>query len=101
MWDRLEQIEARYEELSAQLALPEVASDPKQLQKLQERASIENVVVKYREYKATSKTLEDTQAMLQILSWKSGQELAVTKPGYSPLIYSVCIAVTLNLKAGK
>jgi len=45
MWDRLEQIEARYEELSAQLALPEVASDPKQLQKLaQERASIENVV---------------------------------------------------------
>jgi len=65
MWDRLEQIEVRYEELSEQLALPEVAADPKQLQKLaQERASIENVVVKYREYKATSKTLEDTQAML-------------------------------------
>ena len=65
MWDRLEQIEARYEELSEQLALPEVAADSKQLQKLaQERAGIENVVVKYREYKATSKTLEDTQAML-------------------------------------
>ena len=65
MWDRLEQIEARYEELSEQLALPEVAADPKQLQKLaQERASVENVVVKYREYKATSKTLENTQAML-------------------------------------
>ena len=65
MWDRLEQIEARYEELSEQLALPEVASDPKQIQKLaQERASIENVVTKYREYKATSKALEDTRAML-------------------------------------
>jgi len=65
MWDRLEQIEARYEELSEQLALPEVAADPKQLQKLaQERASVENVVTRYREYKATSKALEDTQAML-------------------------------------
>jgi len=65
MWDRLEHIEARYKELSEQLALPEVAADPKQLQKVaQERAGIENVVVKYREYKATSKTLEDTQAML-------------------------------------
>ena len=65
MWDRLEQIDARYEELSEQLALPEVTSDPKQLQKLaQERASVENVVTRYREYKATSKALEDTQAML-------------------------------------
>ena len=65
MWDRLEQIEARYEELSEQLALPEVAADLKQLQKLaQERASVENVVTRYREYKATSKALEDTQAML-------------------------------------
>ena len=64
MWHRLEQIEVRYEELSEELALPEVASDPKQLQKLaQERASVENVVTKYREYKATAKALEDTQAM--------------------------------------
>jgi len=65
MWDKLEQIEKHYEDLNKQIALPEVASDPKQLQKLaQERATIENVVIRYREYKATSKSLEDTRAML-------------------------------------
>ena len=65
MWDRLEQIETHYEELNKQIALPEVASDPKQIQKLaQERASVENVVTKYKEYKAASKSLEDTRAML-------------------------------------
>jgi len=65
MWDKLEQIDKRYRELEEQIATPEIASDPKQLQKLaQERASIENVVTKYREYKATSKSLTETKAML-------------------------------------
>jgi len=66
MWDKLEQIDKRYHELEEQIAMPEIASDPKQLQKLaQERASIESVVTKYREYKATSKSLAETRAMLK------------------------------------
>ena len=65
MWDRLEQIDKRYQELEEQIAASEIASDPKQLQKLaQERASIENVVTKYREYKATAKSSEETRVML-------------------------------------
>ncbi|MBA7647418.1 Peptide chain release factor 1 [subsurface metagenome] len=65
MLDRLERIEKRYQELDEQMAAPEVASDLKQLQVLaQERASIEDVVTKYREYKATAKSLEETRAML-------------------------------------
>ena len=65
MLDRLERIEKRYHGLDKQMATPEVASDLKQLQALaQERASIEDVVTKYREYKATSKSLEETKAML-------------------------------------
>jgi peptide chain release factor 1 len=65
MWDRLEQIDRRYEELSQQIATPEIATDPKQLQILaREKASIEDSVTKYREYKATSKALEETRAML-------------------------------------
>jgi len=65
MLDRLEQIERRYQELNEQIAMPEVASDPKRLQTLaQERASIESLVTKYREYKATIKALEETRAML-------------------------------------
>ncbi len=66
MWDKkLEQIDKRYQELEQQIAVPEVASDPNQLQKLaREIAGIEGVVTKYREYKATSKTLAETKAML-------------------------------------
>jgi len=65
MLDQLERIEKRYQELSQQMAAPEVASDLKQLQVLaQERASIESLVAKYREYKATTKSLEETRAML-------------------------------------
>ncbi len=66
MLDRLERIGKRYQELDEQMAAPEVASDLKQLQVLaQERASIEDVVTKYREYKATSKSLAETKAMLK------------------------------------
>ncbi|MBI3931170.1 MAG: peptide chain release factor 1 [Chloroflexi bacterium] len=65
MWDKLEQIDKRYRELEEQIATPEVTSDPKQLQKLaQERAGIEDVVTKYREYKATSKSLAETKTIL-------------------------------------
>ena len=65
MWDKLEQIYKRYQELEQQIAMPEIATDSKQLQKLaQERAGIESVVAKYRKYKATAKSLEETKAML-------------------------------------
>jgi peptide chain release factor 1 len=65
MWDRLEQIESRYQALDRQMANPEIATDLKQLQALaQEKAGIEDLVTRYREYKATSKQLEDTRAML-------------------------------------
>ena len=65
MWKRLEQINKRYQELDKQMATPEVASDVKQLQTLaQEKASIENLVTKYRKYKETSRSLEATKAML-------------------------------------
>jgi len=65
MWDRLEQIDRHYQELDQQIASPEVATDLKQLQILaQEKAGIEDLVTKYRKYKATSKQLEETRAML-------------------------------------
>jgi peptide chain release factor 1 len=65
MWDRLEQINKRYQELEEQMAIPEVVSDLKRLQALaQERADIENVVKKYREYKVKLRSLEETNVML-------------------------------------
>ena len=66
MIDQLGRIEKRYQEINQQMGVPEVMSDLKQLQALaQERAKIEELVTKYREYKATSKALEETKAMLE------------------------------------
>jgi peptide chain release factor 1 len=65
MLERLESIEKRYEELNELMARPEIALDFEKLQNLaRESANIEEVVTRYREYKATVKSLEDTQAML-------------------------------------
>ena len=65
MLNRLEQIARRYEELDQQMAKPEIATDPKQLQTLgREKAGIEDLVTRYREYKITAKELEETRAML-------------------------------------
>ena len=64
MINRLEQIEKQFQYLEEQIAKPEIATDPKQLQKLaKERASLEHVVNKYREYKAAARSLEETRAM--------------------------------------
>jgi peptide chain release factor 1 len=65
MWDKLAQIEKHYRELEEKIATPEVTSDPKQMHKLaQERAGLEDVVTKYRDYKATTSTLAETKTML-------------------------------------
>jgi peptide chain release factor 1 len=64
MIEQLENIEKRYQEIDRQMAQPEVATDLNQLQVLaQERASIEDLVAKYREYKKASKELEDVKSM--------------------------------------
>jgi peptide chain release factor 1 len=65
MIEQLENIEKRYREIDRKMAQPEVATDLNQLQSLaQERASIEDLVSTYREYKAITKALEETRAML-------------------------------------
>ncbi|NQT31010.1 MAG: peptide chain release factor 1 [Deltaproteobacteria bacterium] len=65
MWDRLEQIEKHYQELDRQLASPEVSTDHDKLQALaQEKAGMEDVVTKYRAYRATAGELDETKAML-------------------------------------
>ena len=64
MWDKLDQINKKYEELIAQMGRPEIAADHKQMTKLaQEKASLDNIVGLYQEYKTTVKSLEDTRVM--------------------------------------
>src|SRR4030042_1485110 len=65
MFNRLELIEKRYEEIRHLIAQPELATNPARLQALaQEQASLEDTVTKYRQYKAASKALDETQTML-------------------------------------
>ena len=78
MLNRLKKIEQRYQELDRQMARPEVVSDLKQLQALaQERAGIEDLVTMYREYKAATKSLKETRAMLN--GELEGDELSKVK----------------------
>lgn len=65
MFDRLGAIEQRYDELTAEMARPEVSGDYEKLQAIaKERASLEQVVELYREWKANGRALDDARAML-------------------------------------
>ncbi len=64
MIEQLEKIEKRYREIDERMAHPEVATDLTQLQSLaQERAGLDEVVSKYKEYKKALKELEDVRSM--------------------------------------
>ena len=65
MLERLNSIERRYADLNELMSRPEISSDFERLQELaREHASLERLVAKYGDYKATLATLEETQAMM-------------------------------------
>ena len=65
MIDRLEQMEHRYDELSAQLGLPEVITDHEKYQKAgRALREIEPAVMKYREMKQVRQGLAEARAIL-------------------------------------
>ena len=65
MWEKLEQINKRYEELVAQMSNPEIAIDHVQMTKLaQEKSSLDSIIALYQDYKSTVKSLEDTRALM-------------------------------------
>jgi len=65
MFERLDQIEARYEELTQALASPEVIGDSAKYQKTAKAHSeITAVVEKYREYKDLTRGIAESKAVL-------------------------------------
>ncbi|WP_035051929.1 peptide chain release factor 1 [Carnobacterium pleistocenium] len=65
MFDRLESVEGRYEELNELLSDPEVVTDTKRLMKLtKEEAAIRETVATYRRYKEVGQAISDTEEML-------------------------------------
>jgi peptide chain release factor 1 len=64
--DKLRAVEARYDELTAELANPEVVSDSKRYQKTAKtHAELGELVSKYREYKDLERGINDTRVMVR------------------------------------
>src|SRR5205814_587874 len=65
MFERLEQIEARYEELTQALASPEIIGDSAKYQKTAKAHSeIVDIVEKYREFKDLKKGIAESKAVI-------------------------------------
>ncbi|PYU32846.1 MAG: peptide chain release factor 1 [Acidobacteria bacterium] len=65
MFEKLEQIESRYDELTQQLSSPEVLADSARYQKLaRTHGELSEIVEKYREWKQIEKHLRGAQQML-------------------------------------
>ncbi len=65
MFDNLEEIEKKYDELTSKISDPEVISNQNEWRKMmKERSNIEPIVEKYREYKLVQNNLEEAKEML-------------------------------------
>ena len=65
MFEKLENVEKRYEELTKLISDPEVISNHEEWQKLmKEHASIEDVVLKFREYKKVKQSMQEAEELL-------------------------------------
>src|SRR5258708_12721970 len=65
MFDRLDQIETRYEELNQALSSPDITSDSARYQKTAKAHSeIAGIVEKYREYKDLKKGIAESRVVL-------------------------------------
>ncbi|GAP61859.1 peptide chain release factor 1 [Ardenticatena maritima] len=66
MIEKVEQIVARYNELTHLMSQPEIATDPDRLREYgQEAASLEPLVALHREYREVERALNDARAMLE------------------------------------
>ena len=65
MFQKLEAVEKRYDELTSKIADPEIIAQTTEWTKLmKEHSEIEEVVLKYREYKKVQNDLKDAESMI-------------------------------------
>ena len=78
MFQKLEDVEKRYEELNQKISDPDVISRQAEWQKcMKEHAAIVDVVEKYREYKKAKKSLEEAKEMLADKDLKELAEMEI------------------------
>ena len=77
MFDRLEDLLIRYEELMIELSEPDVANNPERFRKLmKEQSDLTPIVEAYKEYKQCKQNIEDSLAMLDEETDEEMKELA-------------------------
>ena len=77
MFDKLEDLLIRFEELMSELSEPGVANDPARFRKLmKEQSDLTPIVEAYKEYKQCKQNIEDSLAMLEEESDEEMKELA-------------------------
>ena len=77
MFDKLEDLLIRYEEIMSELSEPDVANDANRFRKLmKEQSDLAPIVEAYREYKKCRQAIEDSLAMLDEESDEELKELA-------------------------
>lgn len=77
MFDRLEDLVIRYEEIMSELSEPDVANNPSRFRQLmKEQSSLTPLVEAYKEYKQCKQNIEDSLAMLEEESDEEMRELA-------------------------
>ena len=77
MFDRLEDLLIRYEEVMGELQEPDVANDPERFRRLmKEQSDLGPIVEAYREYKQCKQNIEDSLIMLDEESDDEMREMA-------------------------
>ena len=80
MFQKLDEVEKRYEEVTKKISDPETISKQDEWKKLmKEHAEIEPVVLKYKEYKKANQAIEDAKEMLNDPEMKELAELEIAE----------------------
>ena len=78
MFQKLDEVEKRYDEITKKISDPEVIAQQSQWQTfMKEHAEIEPVVLKYREYKKAKQAIEDAKEMLKDPEMKELAEIEI------------------------
>jgi peptide chain release factor 1 len=88
MFDRLAQMEARYDSLSRDMSDPTLVNDQKKFQAIaKEHRDMEQVVEKYRQYRKVADGVAEAKAMLAEPDLKemAEEELATLEPQLEPI----------------
>src|SRR5579884_606542 len=99
MWERLEELERRYDELSESMARPELAADYARYQELaREQSSLADTVALYRRFKRLRTELDEARALAEQqddreLRELGQEELRRLEPEIEPLVQELRIAL--------